>query len=83
MIDSDHQNGIAAHAAQPPNGLAFSGRLEGTTLIDRECSFLRLDAKNAPIQPLRWNAVLGCPASLAQGFKAATFGFRAHDRYNS
>jgi len=42
-----------------PNGLAFSGRLECSTLIDWNGVLLLLDAKIAPIQPLRWNAVLG------------------------
>ena len=41
-----------------PNGLRVSRQLEGTTFIDRESHVLLLDAKIAPIQPLRWNAVL-------------------------
>ena len=47
------------YCLRSPNGLAFSGRLECITLMDRKAFLLRLHAKNAPIQPLRWNAVLG------------------------
>jgi hypothetical protein len=42
----------------PPNGLAFSGRLEGTTLVKQDEVLPLLNAKIAPIQPLRCNAVL-------------------------
>jgi hypothetical protein len=48
-----------------PNGLAFSGGLEGSTLIDRNGLLAPLDANIAPIQPLRWNAWLGAVAWLA------------------
>jgi hypothetical protein len=41
-----------------PNGLAFSGRLEYITLMDRKSLLPRLSAKIAPIQPLRCNAGL-------------------------
>jgi hypothetical protein len=41
-----------------PNGLRISRRLECTTLIDRKTSFLLLDAKMAPIQPVGYSAVL-------------------------
>jgi hypothetical protein len=47
-----------------PNGLAFSGRLEGITLIDRNRLSLRLDAKIAPIQLLRCNAGLGADLAV-------------------
>jgi hypothetical protein len=51
-----------------PNGLAFSGRLEGITSIDRERFLLHLHHKIAPIQPLRCNAGLGRAAHAARVF---------------
>src|SRR5215213_6274164 len=48
----------------PSNGLAFSGGVECITLIDREDAVSLLDAKIAPIQPLRCNAVLGAGALI-------------------
>jgi hypothetical protein len=43
----------------PPNGLAFSGRLEGITLRERKGVLSHLHRKIAPIQPLRCNALFG------------------------
>ncbi len=47
---------------EPPNGLPFSGWLEGITQIEWNGLFPLLDRKMAPIQPLRWNGVLGADA---------------------
>ena len=52
----------------PPNGRAFSGRLEGITLLDRNDIIALLHYKIAPIQPLRCNAGLGRTAHAARVF---------------
>jgi hypothetical protein len=67
-----HHKRDATHAPRTPNGVAFSGRLECITSIDRNCPFLLLDAKIAPIQPLRWNAMLGAGAVIV--YKKYTYG---------
>src|SRR5438067_347907 len=61
MIQGSVNTNAVEHdtALTRPNGLAFSGRLEGTTFIDWERLFLLPDGKNAPIQLLRCNTGLG------------------------
>src|SRR5689334_11807739 len=60
MLDAESTYQISSIKYQvTPNGLAFSGRLEGWSMIGREDAVSLLNRKNAPIQPLRCNAWLG------------------------
>jgi hypothetical protein len=56
-----------------PNGLSFSGRLEGITLIEREAVRAQLNAKIAPIQPLRCNDLFGGSAGYALRLRKRLF----------
>ena len=43
-----HEKGVPTTLPQRPNGLAFSGRLEGTTLVDWESLFAASDCQKRP-----------------------------------